>query len=137
MMEDDFYIYLTNKGATFIQNTNVDFTTQLSDNIHLEGDWECALAQFQFFQTPSFPVFVCCDLIRESRVGDHRFPVLRQIRLKTTEFADVEYHTVKIRDFNTIRIYVRRWSGMYKPSGTGPSTGQTYCTLHFRKRNQS
>ncbi len=113
----------------FPKNNAVDFTVRLSKPIHLEGEWSCALVEVQLWGTPAEPVYVCCDAIAESPVGESNLPVLRRIRLKTTQISRVEYFPVKVRDFNTIRIYFKKTSNQV----VQPQSGHTYCTLHFRR----
>jgi len=132
-MAREFYLYVCSRNSTaiFPKNTNVDFTTQLSDNIHLDGEWSCGLVECQLFGVPADPVFVCCDLVHESSVGEFKLPVLRRIRLKTTQFSEVAYMPLKTTDFNTIRIYVMKWNKRLPEK----RSGHTYCTLHFQRRD--
>jgi hypothetical protein len=132
MAQTEFYIYLSSRDPkTFTPHTNVDFTTELGSNIHLEGDWECGVVAFDLSSTPLEPVFICCDLVRETRVGKTKIPVLRQVRLIAHQLTQVFYRPVKITDFNTIRIYMRTWRGPLKKK---KDSAHTYCTLHFRQQ---
>ncbi len=130
-MGRSFHIYACSGDSLqlFPNNTSSDFTIQLSEAVHLEGDWSCGLVEFQLFGQPRDPLYVCCDLVEENFTGEFKLPVLRRVRLKTTQFAQVTYLPIKIRDFNTVRIYLKT-SNNLNPS---PKVEHTYCTLHFRR----
>lgn len=130
-MDQEFHIYgySENSKVFYPENTPDDFTIHLQKSFHLEGEWECGLIQFQYAASLEKPFFVCCDLVNESYVGDIKLPILRRVRLRNTQFNQVIYSTLKKRDFNSIRIYMKTWRN--KP-GT-MVRGKTYYTLHFRR----
>lgn len=129
-MKRSFYIYLNSRNSKdlFPHNFNGEQCIQLAEPIHLEGNWSCGLIEFALSGTPQEPVYVCCDLIRESTTGQFTLPVLRQVNAKTTEVKQVLYVPVKKLDFQTIRVFVKTLHNRDLPRGPGDSS----CTLHFR-----
>lgn len=126
-MDREFWVYVSNKGIS--PSTPIDFTTQLSTSVHLDGEWSCGVVEYSHHRILSQPVYLCCDLVGESHAGKYRLPVLRRIHHKLTQFDPVSYIPVKIKDFNAVRIYARTWDN--KTPGA-PFKGNSYCTLHFR-----
>ena len=130
-MEREFFVFANSNDSTdhYPENRTEDFVIHLAKPVHLEGQWECGLMQYQFNSTVDKPFYVCCDLVQESFVGDHKQSVLRRIRLKNVQFANVIYLPLKVHDFNSIRVYLRSWKDK-EPRGI---KGQSFCTLHFRR----
>ena len=131
-MDREFYVYGNSHDCFEIhpKNEAANFRIHLSKPIHLEGQWEVGLMQFQFDASTDKPYHVCCDLVCESYVGDHKLPILRRVRLKHIQFTNVLYVPLKIRDFQDICIYLVTW----KNKEAHNIRGRTFCTLHFRRR---
>ena len=131
-MEREFYIYGNSSDCKdhYPDNRPEDFVIHLPNPIELKGEWECGLMQFQYNSSSEKPFFVCCDLVLESYVGDHKLEVLRRVRLKNVQFANVIYVPLKMCNFNSIRVYMRTWKNK---EATG-LRGRSFCTLHFRRR---
>jgi hypothetical protein len=117
----------------FPHNSGDDFTVAFSQNIHLEGQWECGLVECQLHDKPDEPWYVCCDLVEESLAGDLKLPLLRRLTTKLPQFKQVSYFPVKLRDFNDIRIYLRTMDN--EEVILTSETKNTYCTLHFRPKS--
>ncbi len=133
-MDQEFHLYCYSQHSKefFPSNGPSDFTIHLPKSIHLEGAWECGLMQFKYTTTASTtekPFYVCCDLVSESYSGDFTLPILRRVRLRTTQFSHVIYVPLKTRDFNVVRLYLRTWKNKDSPV----QRGDTHCTLHFRR----
>ena len=130
-MDREFYIYCTSSDCKELNPDNraENFVIHLPKPIHLEGEWECGLMQFQYNASSEKPFYVCCDLVTESYVGDHTLPLFRRVRLKNVQFANVIYIPLKTHDFNSIHVYMRSWKNT---EATGVR-GRSYCTLHFRR----
>lgn len=130
-MDREFYVYGSSAECKdlYPDNKPEDFVIHLPKPIHMEGEWECGLLQFQYNVSTEKPYYVCCDLVRESFVGDYTLPVLRRVRLKGIQFIKVIYVPLKTRDFNSIRVYMRSWKNK-DPTGL---RGRSFCTLHFRR----
>ena len=134
-MRRSFHIYTSSRNSTtlFPQNFNGEQNVQLSEPIHLEGKWSCGLVEFQLSAKPSEPVYVCCNLVRESTTGQFNIPILRQIDHKTTEFQQVTYVPLKQQDFQVIQIFIRTLENRPLPRARGINEGHSFCTLHFRR----
>ena len=134
-MQRSFYIYTSSYDckSLFPQNYNGEQNIQLAEEVQLEGKWSCGLVEFQLSATPSEPVFVCCNLVKESTTGTFNIPVLRQIVQKTTQLAQVAYVPLKQKDFQTVQVFVRTLRNQPLPRAPGINQGDSYCTLHFRK----
>ena len=134
-MKHSFHIYTSTPDCKqlFPHNYNGEHNIQLAEEIHLEGKWSCGLVEFQLSATPSEPVYVCCDIVKETTTGEFNIPILRQIVQKTTQFAQVAYIPLKKRNFQTVQVFVRTLANRPLPKTTGINQGDSYCTLHFRK----
>lgn len=130
-MDRDFNIfcYSDNSKDVYPNNRADDFVLHLPNPIHLEGEWECGLVQFEYTASSDKPFFVCSDVVMESYVGDYKLPVLRRVRLRNTQFNHVIYAPVKMRDLSSIHIFMRTW----KNKTAFMVRGRVFCTLHFRR----
>lgn len=117
----------------FPQNFSGEHNVQLTEPIHLEGKWSCGLVEFQLAGSPSEPVYVCCDLVRESTTGPFNIPILRMVHRKTTEFDQVTYVPLKQQDFHTIQVFIRTLENLPLPQNHGVNQGKSFCTLHFKQ----
>ena len=130
-MDHSFFIYGYSRHSKDLYPTNKgqDFYIHLSEPVHLEGEWECGLVQFQYNASSESPYYVCCDIVAESYAGDFKLPILRRVRLKNTQFSHVIYVPLKTRDFSSIHFYLKSWNNKTPFS----VRGGTHCTLHFRR----
>lgn len=134
-MAREFHIYGYSRYAkdVYPYNKGDDFVIHLSDPVHLEGEWECGLVQFDYNTATDSPYFVCCDIVMESNVGEYKMPALRRVKTSgkkpATQFNHVIYVALKSHDFNSIRIYMKTWKN-YPPTRIRAGT---HCTLHFRR----
>ena len=99
----------------------------------MERKWSCGLVEFQLSATPSHPVYICCNLVRESTVGPFSLPILRQIDQKTTEFKQVTYIPLKQHSFQSIRVFIRTLDNTPLPRAININQGSSLCTLHFKR----
>jgi hypothetical protein len=127
--EFNIYCYSDNSKDVYPNNRADNFFLHLTKPVHLTGDWECGLVQFEYTSSSDKPFFVCTDTVMESYVGDYKLPVLRRVRVRNTQFSHVIYAPVKTHDFNSIRIFMRTW----KNKAATMVRGRTFCTLHFRR----
>lgn len=134
-MRRSFHIYTCSEDSKklFPQNFSGEHNVQLTEPIHLEGKWSCGLVDFQLSGAPSEPVYVCCDLVKESSTGQYNIPVLRQVEHKVTEFRQVTYVPLKQHHFNTIRVYIKTLLNEPLPQNHGINRGTSFCTLHFKR----
>ena len=134
-MPESFYVYTCTLDCTalFPQNFNGEHNVQLTEEISLSGDWSCGLVEFQLSATPSEAVYVCCDLVRETFVGEFNIPVLRETNVKTIQFTQIVYVPLKKKTFQTLKVFVRTLRNEPLPQAPGINKGNSYCTLHFRK----
>lgn len=134
-MHRSFHIYTASQDCKtlFPQNYNGEQNIQLAEEVHLEGKWLCGLVEFQLSATPAEPVYVCCDLVKESTTGSFNIPILRQIVQKTTQFAQVAYIPLKQNNFQSLKVFVRTLTNQPLPQAHGINQGESYCTLHFCK----
>lgn len=130
-MARSFHIYGYSRHSKdlYPHNRGDNFVIPLAKPLHLEGEWECGLLQFQYNAATDTPYYVCCDAVVESHVGDYKLPVLRRVRLKNIQYSHMIYVPLKVHDFNSIRVYMRSWNN--KPPLSVISG--THCTLHFRR----
>lgn len=130
-MDRDFYIYgcSGNSKDIYPNNAPEDFVIHFPKPVHLEGEWECGLFQLQYNASTEKPYYICCDVVSESYVGDHTLPILRRVRLKSIQYANVIYVPLRRKDFNSIRFYMRTWKNKHAQG----FRGKTFCTLHFRQ----
>ena len=133
-MERSFTIYSHSQHSRDVhaRNRPDDFTIQLPKIIELPGQWECGLVQFHCDSNRTTGYFICSDLLEESFVGDSKLPLFRRVRVKTSHFAQILYIPVKLKRFQSIRVYLRSWH--LQPARA--VRGSTYCTLHFRRRRR-
>lgn len=134
-MRRSFHIYTCSEDskALFPQNFSGEHNVQLAEPIHLVGKWSCALVEVLLAGAPSDPVYVCCDLVRESTTGPFTIPILRQVDHKSTEFKQVTYVPLKQHDFHTIQVYIRTLENRPLPQIHGVNKGTSFCSLHFKR----
>jgi hypothetical protein len=131
-MERSFYVYCTSADSSeaYPENSFFDYKARLGRRLHLEGDWSCGLVEFKFATTPPRTCYVCCNVVTESSVGEYYIPVLRQLYTPKEVFINIHYLPVKVKDFDTLHIFIRR-AGNVAFSGKQDKLKLSYCTLHF------
>lgn len=132
-----FHIYTSTEDCKdlFPQNFNGEHNVQIAEPLHLEGNWSCALVEFQLSGTPQEPVYVCCNLLRESPTGEFTLPILRQIDKKTNQFHQLSYIPLKTRYLHNIQVYIRTLRNQPLPQAHGINKGSSFCTLHFKRND--
>ena len=134
-MKWSFHIYTCTQDCKdlFPQNFSGEHNIQLALPIRLTGKWYCGLVEVQLAGGPDEPVYVCCDLVKESSTGPFNIPILRQVESKTTEFREVTYVPLKQYEINTVQIFIRTLENRPLPQIHGANKGNSYCTLHFKQ----
>lgn len=124
------YLYLSSSDSTHLypDNTGVDFTVRLPQPItgqnHMLGMVHCI--------TPSKPVeplYIVCDVVQSSVLGEYQLPILDQTSVKTKEFTHVAYKPVTVSEISTLRVKLlnrRRELASY-------TSGKTYIILHLKQ----
>ena len=139
------YIYLSNTDSLNIYPTNTPgkFYSKLPNTLYLDGQWDCALLQFQYvnkyFHSVPSNLFVCMDLCLESIADNRKIPILRRIsNVKNIQidqtiestFDQLVYVPLKQKVIDVIEIYIVD----EKSNPIIFSQGPLLTTLHFRKR---
>ncbi len=133
------YLFLSSDDSLnyFHDNVAEDFTIQLPETLNLEGEWWCSLEEIRiqgrFKARVPKVVFVCCDLIQDSYVGDTKLPLLRKIFLSPRSrkidlrFENTFSFRVSRRQVHRVRVYLRTEGRVY------PSLvqGTLNCTLRL------
>jgi hypothetical protein len=135
-MESSFYIYCTSADTadTHPENSFFDFKARLGRRLRLEGDWSCGLVEFKFAVTLPQLCYVCCNAVTESSVGEYYIPVLRQLYTQKEVFINIHYLPVKVKDFDTLHIFIRR-ARNEAYDGKQVKGKLSYCTLHFKRND--
>ena len=120
------YLFLSSDDCTSIHpgNNAWDFTVEL--NLHLQGQWECALTEIDYKGSPS-ELYVYSDLCADSFVTGKYLPVLRIVK-KPTNFKKPYFIPVGQEFLNRIRVYIRTAEGQipsFQPK-------RLRCTLRLR-----
>ena len=99
----------TDSNVKYVNNTAYDFRVQLPRPIHLQGHWTVSLTELQIPLNNNNPLLICTDLCENSIIGEKELPVLRRVipKLKSIEFAHHYVIPVRVKHFQTIRIYIR------------------------------
>jgi hypothetical protein len=136
----DFHLFLSSLDSKAIHraNTAIDFTVELPQTVDLNGEWECALVDFQLVGSilPFDPFCLCSDICEQSCVGDERLPILRRLSAKGREqdsayqFEQPQYILLKLNRINRIRIYI---TSTNHPK-IADTSGVLTCTLHLRSK---
>lgn len=144
MMIRQTYCYVSNENSLnhFPDNHAGEFKVKLAERLILEGEWVCALTEFQYtVQTPPLEalseIYVCSNLCDSSLVGGVKLSVLRKIpNLIQGEhivqtFDPAFYIPVIQRDFSVIDIYLKDKNFQ----SVSFDSGSISCTLHFKRQS--
>ena len=115
----------------FPHNHACDFQVELSDSLHLRGNWTCALAQISFNEKIIEDLVILCDMCDESYIRDRRMPVLRVIPSQGPKqfiFESPFRLRVSRDELKRFRVYIRTLN-FEIPSFV---SGSVKCTLHLR-----
>lgn len=134
------FLFLCSRDSVAIHPSNrpSDFMIELNLPINLAGRWECALMDLDFESSPGMNrVFVCCDLVTESCVGDSALQVLRSLDVSTrsrvrASFAQPYYVPVRAGEAKRVWISIRGDDWREANLGDRPF----HCTLHLRKASR-
>ena len=142
MTVKEHFIYLSDTDSldTHPFNRASDFTIDLPQILHLEGEWVCALADVSYSNILEYSglshIFICTDICQQSIVGTTKIPVLRRCAINNLlEYTDyifnnLFYIRVSRDQINHIRIYIRDQS--LKPISI--QIKSLKCTLHLKKQ---
>lgn len=85
-------------------------------------------------------IYLYCDIIEESIVGDSKVKLLRHIPIDLTDrspvvktFQHIYYRDIQKHEFHTIDLYLRDGSGYKVPF----NSGRVIVVLHFRKKRSN
>lgn len=131
-MSDCVNIYLSSDDSPlhFPSNTAWDFTTQLPERMHLEGEWQCGLLEVHLPEVDSDQaLYLCSDMCSDSIVGEKKLPVLGRVTGGLTQPSHVTYAKTRTRLLSSIRLYIVDGRGAPVSFGAGTS----YCSLQLCK----
>lgn len=138
----DFYLFISSQDSTDIRKNNVpsDFSIQFPKPYKLEGNWVCALKEIHIsldFKPKSSRLYLCCDLLEDSYVGNTLAPVLRNVEIqsrykkfKSTEYNDPAYIKVKASFFQSVRFYLRD----ERLNPVEFTSNDLHCVIRVKKR---
>ena len=106
------------------RNTSSDFTLELPETIHLEGDWVIALTEIYTLEDISEPLLILCDICEQSIHEGKWKPVLKLIYPDCIQFSNLHYIPIKNRNINRIRFRI-------KGSATGKDILSEKISLSF------
>ena len=130
----------TASKVQFPENTRGKYTTQLPQEIYLPGTWDVGLCEI-YLPVPKVDtkldlVYVYCDLIEYSSIGDALVPCIRTVILpnktKPTiqRYDNIYYLPLRSNRFSVIEINIAGDLG----ETIEFKDGITFVTLHFRPR---
>ena len=98
----------TDSIVKYVKNTAYDFHVQLPKPIHLQGHWTVSLTDLQI-PLINKSVLICTDICENSIIGEKELPVLRRVTPDSEyiEFGHLNEIPIRIKHFQTIRIYIR------------------------------
>ena len=124
-------------------NTPGKFYSKLPNTLYLDGQWDCALVQFQYINkyvhTTPTSLFVCMDLCLQSIIGNRKLPILRRIsnvkNMQSNEIIEATFdHLLYIplnqKVIDVIEIYITD----EKSNPVIFSQGPLLITLHMQKK---
>ena len=124
-------------------NTPGKFYSKLPNTLYLDGQWDCALVQFQYINkyvhTIPTSLFVCMDLCLQSIIGNRKLPILRRIsnvkNIQSNEIIEATFdHLLYIplnqKVIDVIEIYITD----EKSNPVIFSQGPLLITLHMQKK---
>ena len=124
-------------------NTPGKFYSKLPNTLYLDGQWDCALVQFQYINkyvhTIPTSLFVCMDLCLQSIIGNRKLPILRRIsnvkNMQSNEIIEATFdHLLYIplnqKVIDVIEIYITD----EKSNPVIFSQGPLLITLHMQKK---
>ena len=118
-------------------NTFFDFTVNIPQKIDLsENKWEIGLTEISFISMNTiFPdMYICCDMISPSFLGNTNLQILRYIPksngIYQKYFDNIFYFEVIGNSLDKIRIYINSAHDDF------PSLEDStlYCTVHLREK---
>lgn len=139
---DDFYLYISSRDCVNIRKNNSpsDCWIQFPRAYTLEGEWVCALKEISLtcnFKPKSTRLYLCCDILEESYVGETSLPVLKNVeiqnkyqKLLSVEFANPSYVTVNVTSLNTLRLYLLD----ERLQIVKFDSNDLHCVLHLKKK---
>ncbi len=137
-----YYLHLSSEDSKERHpgNSATDFTVEIPKRFNLNGAWECSLTEIDFpNDIEANTLYVCCDLVEDSYVGNAFYPILRSVSNKTKtkrpriislQFQEPYYLRVNKDTLQRVGVSIR--GDNLKPLDTVPSDSVS-CTLHLRK----
>ena len=135
---EEIYLFLSSNDSLdyYTGNNPASFTVRLPESANLEGNWACALRDFQCHPQTSSDLYVFCDVIQDSYVRDRKLPILQHIPRQENGGSVVQNYDTSIcfrvtrPNLNSVSIYIKD-ATMKTPSFKAEPTT---CTLHLYKR---
>ena len=149
---NSFYKVLTNQSNTYTKNTPFDFRFAFLEELNFEtNQWEVALCDIQLSRpagvTFEASLWVYCDIVEETQVGDKKETLLRRISTTSTRgatfymtFLDKTYLSIRRTSIREVAISIKGLQQKKTTQYTDNSAQikrqlPTTATLHFRRRN--
>ena len=115
-------LYLSSEDSKHVypDNTPSNFRVQLPQHLHLgKGNWQCGILNCILPTKPSAPMYLTCDIIEPSILGDRYQPVLTILTSKAKEFLTPDYTNVKVTHISTIQLKLINRLGVPNPIRKG------------------
>lgn len=150
---NSFYLSLKSDASRnyYTANTVSSFKNKLLNNINLEGEWEVALCDLQFFKHKKIAsnrhsFWIYSDIVIDTQVGDLSLPLLRRASITNSrknwlmyEANGYLYRKLKTNFIESISISIKDSLNHFQDTLHAISTSDTTeespttLTLHFRK----
>ena len=121
LTSDSFYVVLKSDdwNENYPNNNPINFRSKLLNQLNLDYNWEVALCDVQIHKpkktSVSHSVWVYCDILVETQIGNRFEPLLRRVPVISTltklwVMGDIEnlyYVKIKQRTFDSIGIVIK------------------------------
>ena len=102
------YAYLSWDDSKFLHPGNKanDFLIDFPNTIDLRGEWFVALSDVKIKAQTKKSIFVLSDVCEESYVKGNKYPVLRRLDDKSSDFDNPRFVKVIAQQIQRIRIWL-------------------------------
>ena len=135
----DFHLVVMSYVDTerFPNNKPSRFCNSLAFPVEVKGNWSVGLEEFVCIRNgktvKSMAMFVCCNLISDSFVGNKLMPLLRTVRNESIDgisFDRVNYRQIERSFINSIEVEIRDEYNEIFPLA---DDDKVMLVLHFKK----
>ena len=121
LISDSFYVVLKSDDWTdnYPDNNSINFRSKFLNHINLDYDWEVALCDAQIYKPKgtsiSHSVWIYCDILVESQIGNRFEPLLRRMPVISNltklwvmgDITNLYYVKIKQTSFDSIGIVIK------------------------------